>query len=73
MQHLRLRKLLYQYRSDDEIQEVYRAGLTATWPKLEQVRMASLIGKEIDVCLEKLEVEAIQRDGARLAFNHPIL
>ena len=73
LKHLRLRKLLYQYRNDDEIQEVYRAGLTATWPKLEQVRMASLIGKEIDVCLEKLEVEAIQRDGARLAFNHPIL
>lgn len=73
LKHLRVRKLLYQYKNDAEIQEVYRAGQTAAWPKLEQIRMATLISNEIDACLEKLEVDAISRDGAALAFNHPIL
>ncbi|MBR9910819.1 MAG: DUF3336 domain-containing protein [Gammaproteobacteria bacterium] len=73
IKHLRLRNLLYQYNSDDEIQQIYHAGQAASWPKLEQIRMASLISKEIDACLEKLEVDAIKQDGAALAFNHPIL
>jgi len=71
LKHLRLRNLLYQYADDGEIQEVYRAGLEASWPKLEQIRMASLISKEIDACLETLEV--IRKDAAVAALNHPIV
>jgi len=73
LKHLRLRNLLYQYANDGEIQEVYRAGLEASWPKLEQIRMASLISKEIDACLESLEIDSIQQSGQAIALSHPIL
>ncbi|AKH68703.1 putative esterase of the alpha-beta hydrolase superfamily [Spongiibacter sp. IMCC21906] len=73
LKHLRLRNLLYQYANDGEIEAIYRGGLEASWPKLEQIRMASLISKEIDNCLERLEIDAIHQAGHDALLHHPLL
>ncbi len=54
--------VLFGYHGDKEIDALIHAGKRATWPKLAQLRNATLIARTLDGILEQL-------DGARIALS----
>ncbi|MFN3714530.1 MAG: patatin-like phospholipase family protein [Alcanivoracaceae bacterium] len=59
-QDFRWVNVLFGYHGDDEIGQMIHAGKRATWPKLAQVRNATLIARTLDGIIEQL-------DGAPMA------
>jgi NTE family protein len=47
--------VLFGYHGDEEISDLIHAGKRATWPKLAQVRNATLIAQTLDGILEQLD------------------
>ena len=47
--------MLFGYRDDAEVDALIHAGKRATWPKLAQVRNATLIASTLDGILEQLD------------------
>jgi len=46
---------LLGHRSPEEILELIELGQRATWPKLEQIRVQTKIGRKLDAILKKLD------------------
>lgn len=57
--HLRMRNLTFNYKDDNDIVELIREGMRATWPKLDLIRNSTSISHEIDEILTELEQDAI--------------
>lgn len=49
--------VLFDYKNDEEILGLINAGKRATWPKLAQIRNASVIGRTLDEILERFDLD----------------
>ncbi|MGB1221443.1 MAG: hypothetical protein ACPG43_07875, partial [Alcanivoracaceae bacterium] len=55
-QDFRWMNVLFDYESDEEITGLINAGKRSTWPKLAQIRNATIIARTLDQILEKLDI-----------------
>lgn len=49
--------VLFDYKDDGEIQDLIHAGKRATWPRIAQIRNATVIARTLDGILENLDVQ----------------
>jgi NTE family protein len=61
---------LFTYRGESEMQALVDAGRRATWPKLPQIRNATLIARALDGILERLDARELGRGGASTSKTH---
>ena len=47
--------VLFDYTDDGEIQDLIHAGKRATWPRIAQIRNATVIARTLDGILENLD------------------
>jgi len=57
----RLMNVLFTYEGESEMQALVDAGKRAAWPKLAQVRNASLIARALDDILVRLDAQEFGR------------
>lgn len=56
---IRMRNSLFDYRNEQEIIGLIKAGERAAWPKLDQIRNATTISRVIDGILADMEQDAV--------------
>lgn len=60
----RLMNALFTYRGEAEMQALVAAGRRATWPRLPQIRNATVIARALDGILERLDAPDLGRGAA---------
>jgi TAG lipase / steryl ester hydrolase / phospholipase A2 / LPA acyltransferase len=56
---IRPRHLTFNYKGEDDIQGLIQAGQRAAWPKIDQIRNATLVSRVVDELLTELEQDAV--------------
>lgn len=57
--------VLFDYNNDSEIQNLIHAGKRATWPRIAQIRNATVIARTLDGILESLDAREFGDSGRR--------
>ncbi len=58
-QDFRWMNVLFDYRDDDEIAGLIQAGKRSTWPRLAQIRNATVVARTLDEILEELDLREL--------------
>ena len=61
---MRARHINFAFKDEAEIKDLIRAGQQTTWPKLDQIKNATLVSRVVDGILSELEQEAVASEHA---------
>ncbi len=64
------RNVLFSFPRDSEVQNLIAAGKRSTWAKLSIIRNATLIGRELDAILEKLDQREFGKRSNNIGQRH---